>query len=126
MNKMSTASTATSSAKPNLQISPEMEATGRNPAKPIMTDNFPPHEWLGWSLDMTSVMPADITSVHPDYFLFWLRSITSPQAASSVLKTSQLIQISKNSQQQTFGSAGITWDVPDNVIATDQVQDGEC
>jgi hypothetical protein len=125
INKNSTASTSTGSAKPNLQISTEMEATGRNPAKPIITDDFPPHAWLGWSLDMTSVTPADITSVHPSYFLFWLRLLTSPQVANSVLKTSQLIEISKNSHQQSFGSAGITWDVPDNVNATDQVQDGE-
>ena len=28
-----------------------------------MTDSFPPHSWLGFGLDMTSITPTDITTV---------------------------------------------------------------
>ncbi|EEP80471.1 predicted protein [Uncinocarpus reesii 1704] len=65
------------------------------------TAPFPPHSWLGYGLDLTSITPTNITTV-----------------TQHVLRAIRIIELKRGGTVQTYG--GVTWTVPDNVnVAAD-------
>ncbi|KAF2277724.1 uncharacterized protein EI97DRAFT_415284 [Westerdykella ornata] len=89
-------------------ISPAELADPRNPHTSDPTvPTCPPLSWLGWGLDVTSITPCDISSV-----------------TANLLKASRFLDIKTTTQQQSFNS-GVTWAIPTNVDATDDVSEGE-